>query len=242
MKRILNLVFALIVVGCTTNNDTNLTQGDGKGGSLAIFALKGDYLYCVDDMKLNVFSVINNAQPSKVNAINIGFNIETLFSFENYLFVGSQTGMYIYSINNPETPILIGQAQHITACDPVVANATHSFVTLSSNRTCGNNINLLQVYNTENPSNPIKIHERNLTNPKGLALYNNYLIVCDDDLKIFNIANPANPVLVKAIAKSCFDVIIRGNDMYAVGTNGVYRYVLDNANITNVVFKSEILF
>ena len=241
MKKILYFLLSVIVFGCT-NSDTALSQGDGLGGSMAIFALKGNYLYCVDDMKLNVFSLINNQQPSKVNEIPIGFNIETLFSFENYLFVGSQTGMYIYSVTNPETPVLIGQARHFTACDPVVANATHSFVTLSTTRTCGNNINLLQVYNTTNPSIPIKIHERTLSNPKGLALYNNYLVVCDDDLKIFDISNPTNPVLVKAVAKSCFDVIIRGNDLYAVGTNGVYRYLLDNSNITNVIFKSEIIY
>lgn len=241
MKKIIYCILSIVVIGCT-NGDTALSQGDGQGGSMAIFALKGNYLYCVDDMKLNVFSLINNQQPSKVNEISIGFNIETLFSFDNNLYVGSQRGMYIYSLTNPETPLLLGQAQHFTACDPVVANATHSFVTLSTTRICGNNINLLQVYNTTNPSTPIKIHERTLANPKGLALFNNFLVVCDDDLKFFDITNPTNPVLVKAITKNCFDVIIRGNDLYAVGTNGVYRYLLDNANITNVIFKSEITY
>ncbi len=243
MKYFNLLLIILFFTNCSQDNSASPEiNSDGTGGSLAIFALKGNYLYSVDNEKLNVFSLVNSAQPSKVNEINVGFNIETLFSNGEYLFIGSRNGMFIYSVENPENPIQLSVAQHFTACDPVVANATHSFVTLHSNTLCGNNINVLEVYNTEDKSNPILIHRRNLTYPKGLGLYNNYLIVCDDDIKIFDIQNPAEPVLVKSINKKCFDVIIKGNDLFAIGENGLFRYLLDNNTITNVILKSEINF
>ena len=241
MKKNIILLLSVLFFGCSTDQNNNETS-DGQGGSLAIFALKGNYLYGVDNSKLNVFSLLNPSAPVSVNEVEVGFNIETLFSFENYLFIGSRNGMFIYSIENPENPVLLSQAQHFTACDPVVANATHAFVTLHSGTFCGNNLNVLQVYNTTDVNNPILIHSRNLTYPKGLSLYNNYLLVCDDVIKIFDIQNPAEPVLVNTINKECFDIIINNNTLYAIGNFGLYRYELNPNNINDIQYKSEVAF
>lgn len=232
------------LLACSSDSDKSSFEStkDGSGGSLAIFALKGQYLYTVDNQNLNVFSLINEAQPVKVNDIFIGFDIETLFSHNDYLYIGSRNGMYIYSIVNPENPTLMSNVQHLTACDPVVSDGTYSYVTLHSNVVCGNNINVLEVYNTSNPTSPILLHTRNLTFPKGLGLYNNYLFVCDDVIKIFDVSVPENPVLVNSINKLCFDVIIKNNDLYAIGENGMYRYLLDENNILDISFKSELSF
>ena len=241
MKKITSiLIFILLISGCSA--DDNLTKGDGQGGSLAIFALKGDYLYAVDNSKLNVFSLINPSNPVSVNEIEIGFNIETLFSYGQYLFVGSRNGMFIYSLANPENPVQLSSVQHFTSCDPVVANATHSFVTLHSGTFCGGNLNVLEIYNTTDLNNPILVHTRNLTSPKGLALYNNYLFVCDDVIKIFNIENPNEPILVNTIDKNCFDLIIRENSLFAIGNDGLYRYQLNPNLITDIQFKSQVLY
>ena len=56
MKKITILLFLVLIFGCSTDQD-NSESGDGQGGSLAIFALKGNYLYGVDNSKLNVFSL-----------------------------------------------------------------------------------------------------------------------------------------------------------------------------------------
>ncbi len=246
MKYLKILLLSLLVISCSQDGDnaTNAApSGDGNGGSLAIFALKGDYLYTVDHMKLNVFSLINETQPVKVNEIMVGFNIETLFSNGEYLFIGSQNGMFIYSVSNPENPVQLANVLHFNSCDPVVANDTHAFVTLHSNSTCGNDINVLQIYDTANPLSPMLIHQRNLTNPKGLGLYHNFLLVCDEGgIKIFNIQNPSEPVLVSAINKECFDVIIRGDDLYAIGADGIYKYLLNQNNMANFNLQSQVLF
>lgn len=243
MKYLKFLILFLVLIGCSDdgNNDSSPST-DGQGGSLAIFALKNDYLYTVDNQNLNVFSLIDSNQPTKVNTVNVGFNIETLFSNDQYLYIGSRNGMFIYSIENPENPMYLSSAQHFTSCDPVIANETHAFVSLHSNTNCGNNINVLQVYDIADQANPILIHQRNLTHPKGIGLYHNFLVVCDDDLKIFDIQNPNEPILVKAINKNCFDVIIHGNDLFAIGNQSLSRFTLDQNDITNVVLKSEITF
>ena len=153
MKKIISFVLLVFIMGCSDSDSAQ--NGDiGQGGSLAVFAIKGNYLYGVDQMKLNVFSLINSEKPVKVNEIPIGFDIETLFSYGDNLFIGSRNGMFIYSISNPENPTKLSSVQHFTACDPVIANSTHSYVTLNSNTTCGNNTNVLQVYDTKDLTNP----------------------------------------------------------------------------------------
>jgi len=246
MKNI-KLLFVVVffgIVSCSSDDSsrTNDVKGDGQGGSLAIFALAGNYLYTVDNQNLNVFSLLDEGQPVSVNNVPIGWDIETLFAHGQRLFVGSRNGMFIYSIENPESPVLLSSVQHFTACDPVVANETHSFVTLHSNTVCGNNTNALMVYDTSNPNAPQLIHTRNLVAPKGLGLYGNYLFVCDDVIKVFDISIPGNPTLAKSIDVSAFDVIIRGNEMYAIGENTLRRYQLDPSNIQNIASQSQINF
>jgi hypothetical protein len=236
------LMFSFLLLFACSGDDASVATTDGQGGSLAVFALKNNYLYTVDDRKLHVFSLIDPVAPVEVNVVPIGFAIETLYSFGEYLFMGSQFGMYIYSIQNPENPVYQSDVQHVTACDPVVANATHSFVTLHSTRFCGNNNNLLEVYNTEDVQNPILVHSRNLTQPKGLGLYNDKLIVCDDVIKIFDITNPEEPVLVHHLPYYCFDVIIQGDILWGIGSAGLYRFNLNVQNITATSLVSTLNF
>jgi|SRR6218665_439566 len=244
MKYLKIIILFLFLAGCSNDGDTSATAEttDGTGGSLAIFALKGDYLYAVDNAKLNIFSLITADEPVMVNEINVGFNIETLFSKGEYLFIGSRNGMYIYSLEHPENPVMLSMANHFTACDPVIANDTHAFVTLHSGDFCGNNNNELLIYDIANISNPILLHSRQLVHPKGLALYRDYLFVCDDTIKIFDIENPSQPRLKGNIPKQCNDLIIKGNELYAIGDHIVCRYTLDAENISNLQLQSQINF
>ncbi|MDG1715134.1 hypothetical protein [Lacinutrix sp.] len=245
MKKYSLIVIVFIFLSCDSNSDNNESASafdgsTGQGGSLARFTTYDNYLYTVDNQDLNVFSIVDNEQPVQVNEIPIGFNIETLFNYKQYLFIGSQNGMYIYSVANPETPEYMSEAQHFTACDPVVANDTHAFVTLHSDIGCGNTLNQLEIYNIENIQNPVLLSTRNLTKPIGLGLYNDYLIICDDEVKIFDISEPENIQLVHNINRDAFDVIIQNNLLILVGEFGVYQYSLDENNIQNTIELSTI--
>jgi hypothetical protein len=243
MKKIYSiLILALLLLGCdsdSNSNDSSFTE-TGQGGSLARFALYVDYLYVVDDTNLNVFSIADRENPVQVNTISIGFNIETLFNYKNYLYIGSRNGMYIYNIDNAEEPVYVSDVQHFTACDPVVANETHAFVTLHSNIGCGNTINVLEIYDVNDVTNPVLISSRNLTRPIGIGLYGDYLFVCDNEVKVFDVSDPENSELVTSIDVNSFDVIINSGILVLIGENGLYQYSLDSNDITNINHLSTI--
>lgn len=210
-------------------------SSDGQGGSLATFSLKGDYLYTVDYYNLSVFNISNLKNPVKVNEVNVGFNIETLFSFKDYLFIGSQDAMYIYDVSNAELPKKLSQSNHFRACDPVVANDKNAYVTLHSNATCGGAVNELKTYNIEDIENPILLNTRNLTEPKGLSLYgDNYLLVCDDTVKIFDVSDPNDSKYLDEIpTENAIDIIIRENHAFIISDFSINQYELDSNDITN---------
>lgn len=241
-KNIIAVIVISLFMNCSsdTSNSNQANNETGQGGSLARFVLKDNYLYTVDIYGLNVFSVTNSEIPVKVNNIPINFNIETLFNLNDYLFVGSQNGMYIYDISSPETPTYVSDVQHFTACDPVVANGTHAFVTLHADIGCGNTVNVLETYNIADITNPTLVYTRNLTRPIGMGLYQNYLFVCDEEVKVFDITNPENSVLVHAINKDAFDVIIYEDLLMLIGESGLYQYRLDEQNIQNTTQLSTI--
>lgn len=238
------IIIALVILGCssdsTSSNDASTFSETGQGGSLARFALYTDYLYVVDDSNLNVFSIIDRENPVQVNTVQIGFNIETLFNYKNYLYMGSRNGMYIYNIDNPETPTYMSDVEHFTACDPVVANETHAFVTLHTNIGCGINLNVLEIYDVTEITNPVLVSSRNLTRPIGIGLYGDYLFVCDDEVKVFDVSNPEESELVTSIDVNSFDVIINNGILILIGENGLYQYSLDSSDITNINHLSTI--
>ncbi len=243
MKKYFFIFALLALIGCSSDSESNVPTSNsdtGKGGSLARFTIVNDYLYTVDNQSLNVFNISTPENPVKVNEIVIGFNIETLFNYREYLYIGSRNGMFIYNTEDPEAPSLLSDVQHFTACDPVVANATHAFVTLHADIGCGTDINVLEIYNIEDIETPRLISSRNLTKPIGLALYNNHLFVCDDEVKVFDITNPESIQLVHAIEKSAFDVIIKNNLLILIGDNGLFQYNLDENNIQNTTELSTI--
>ncbi|WP_439132374.1 hypothetical protein [Polaribacter sp.] len=245
-RYLISLLAILIAFSCSeTNNSVSAdVVGDGQGGSLATFILKGDYLYTVDFFNLSVFNINDIANPKKVNTINVGFNIETLFSFKDYLFIGSQNAMFIYDVTNAELPKLLSRSDHFRACDPVVANNTNAYVTLHSNATCGGAVNELKTYNIEDVENPILLNTRGLTQPKGLSLYgDNYLLVCDDSVKIFDVSDPSDSKYIDEIAtKGAIDIIIRNNHAFIISEFAVEQYELSTSDISNITKISTFTF
>lgn len=246
-KTYITVLFAIVLAFSCSENDNSTSAdvaGDGQGGSLATFTLKGDYLYTVDFFNLSVFNISDALNPVKVNTINVGFNIETLFNFKEYLFIGSQDAMYIYDITNAELPKLLSRSNHFRACDPVVANDTNAYVTLHSNATCGGAINELKTYNIEDVENPILLNTRGLTHPKGLSLYGaKYLFVCDDSVKIFDVSDPSNSKYVDEIdTQGALDIIIRENHAFIISEFAIEQYQLNEGDITKVTSISTFTF
>ena len=98
----------------------------------------------------------------------------------------------------------------------------------------GNDINVLEVYDVTDVTAPVLLNSRNLSFPRGLGLFGDYLFVCDDEIKVFDITDPADSKLVTSLNRSAFDVIISNDLLIAIGESGLYQYRLSNDADTGV--------
>jgi hypothetical protein len=199
---------------------------NGVGGSMARFGLLDDRLYTVSWSDLKVFNTADPSKPVYTRTISlIQGDIETIFPYRNRLFLGSQTGMFIYDASNKDNPTRLGQFTHARACDPVVADDTHAFVTLRSGGPCAGNINQLDVIDVTSLTSPKLVKTYPMKGPAGLSKDGNLLFVCDgsDGLKIYDAARPDNLVLLKTIPLAdTYDVIAWNRIALTVAKDGIH--------------------
>ncbi|MDX1636456.1 MAG: hypothetical protein R3281_00715 [Balneolaceae bacterium] len=212
----------------------------GIGGSMARFAITGDYLYTVDDIHLTTFD-ISSPQPAKVHAKEVGWRIETIFPNDKQLYIGSASAMYIFDISNPAVPSQMSVYTHLTACDPVVVEGTHAFVTLRQSERCPRGVNRLEVVDVSDPFNPQKVAFYEMISPHGLGIDNGNLFVSEGayGLKILDATDPAEIQLLRHIRNiETYDVIPYNNVLMVTGQSGILQY--DYSNIENLKLLSEI--
>ncbi|HEY0356666.1 MAG TPA: hypothetical protein VGC29_10700, partial [Flavisolibacter sp.] len=213
----------------------------GMGGSMSRFAITNERLYAVGNQYMDVFNVADEQNPVKTNRKNIGWNIETVYPFMNNLFIGSQTGMFIYNISNPDNPVQQGQFTHVRTCDPVIADNQYAYVTLRSGTTCQGFTNQLDILNLADLSNPVHVKTYGLTNPHGLSKDGTTLFICDgrDGLKIYNASDVTNLQAIKTISGiETYDVIAWNGNALVVAKDGLYQY--DYSNLNDIRLRSKI--
>ena len=212
----------------------------GISGSLARFALLNDYLYSVSNDSLRVINVASNQNPFVANAIHLGWGIETVFPFKDKLFIGTNTGMFIYSVQNAANPVKQGEFNHVRTCDPVIADDKFAYVTLHSGTRCTGFANQLDVLNISNIQSPQLIKSYPLTSPRGLNKDGNLLFICDgnDGLKIFDATSTTAILLVKQfILPEANDVIAFNNIALVIAKDGLYQYDYTNAADIKLISK-----
>ena len=196
---------------------------------MARFTLYDQYLYAVDDWQLKLFDISTPEMPTHTKDISIGWRIETIFPYNQKLFIGSQTGMYIYSLQNPSEPEYISQYNHVTSCDPVVVEGDYAYVTLRGGNLCGNMQSQLDVIDISNIYNPTLTKEYPMDEPYGLGIDEGVLFVCDGNsgLKIYSAQDPLkiDENLLKTYPNvNAFDVIPLDKVLMMIGTDGLYQY------------------
>lgn len=213
----------------------------GKGGSMARFTIVGNYMYSVDRMNLQVFDISVAENPRPWSKVNIGWDIETIFPFQNKLFIGSMTGMFIYDISNPIYPSYLSQFNHARTCDPVVAEDNTAYVTLRSGTRCGGDQNQLDILDISNLTSPKLIKTYPMQGPNGLAVDNQTLFICDGaaGLKVFDASNPKEIQLLDWESDIIpYDVILLGSSALVIGDYGFYQY--DYSDPKNLKLLSKI--
>ncbi|WP_242202647.1 LVIVD repeat-containing protein [Aestuariivivens insulae] len=137
----------------------------GQGGSLARFQIVDKYLYTVGDHKMDVFNIDNLKTPVLKNTQYAGWNIETMFHAEGYLYLGSTNGMYIYGLDNPASPEFISEFTHWQGCDPVVVDGDYAYLTLRGGNPCGQQESVLEVIDISDKASPELVGRYTLGNP-----------------------------------------------------------------------------
>ncbi len=227
------VIWIICLGGCgkeASSPSTNVTTGTGKGGSLARFTIVGNYLYALDGSDIVCFDISAGNNPIIKNRVKVNFDIETIYPYNDNLFIGSQTGMYAYSLTDPANPQKLSVVTHVRSCDPVVVQGNYAYVTLRSGTTCGGN-NLMNVYNVTNLTSPALVKTINMTSPNGLGISNNALYVTNPNgIKLFNITQPDNPVAITDIPESTASDVIPYNNTLIVQLNkGAAFYDISNA-------------
>lgn len=213
----------------------------GVGGSMARFTIVNQRLYTVGTSELSVFNISNTENPFFVSHKNVGISIETIYPFADKLFIGSQTGMFIYDISLADIPMQVGQFSHVMSCDPVITDGEFAYVTLRTGTTCARNANQLEVLKLTNLINPVSIKIYPMTNPYGLSKDGSTLFICDgkDGLKIYDANNVTNLQLKKVISvPETYDIITLGGLAILVAKDGLYQY--DYSNLSDVRLLSKI--
>ena len=210
-----------------SNSDANSAGGSGTGGSLARFNINEDYLYIVDENQLSVFNIAGLRNPELIKSEWVGRDIETIFYKENHLYLGSSSGMYIYSLEDPAAPQFKSMFSHILGCDPVVVKDDIAYVTIRGGNACGQEWSQLDVIDVADKSNPQLMKSYEMENPYGLGVKDDWLFVCDGTagLKIYDTKNTPNLELTDYFQDiNTYDVIPLEEVLLMVGDNTLFQY------------------
>jgi len=218
-------------------------SGPGVGGSLARFTLNGDHLYMLDGGDLQTVDVTAEHDPVAKQRNFIAWDIETIFPYEENLFIGSSSGMHIMDVSQPESPTLLSTYQHIQSCDPVVVDDKYAYVTLRSGNACQGFTNQLEVINIEDLRSPQLLKVYPMTNPHGLGIDDKTLFICDGDdgLKAFDVSDVntiSDHLLVHYKDINATDVIPFNNILMMIGSDGIFQY--DYSDPANIKLLSQI--
>lgn len=225
--------------------DSGPSNSSGIGGSTARFTINGNHLYVLDGEGLKTVDITSDKNPVAGSTTNLSWDIETIFPYQDKVFVGSQSGMYILGLSDPANPTILSKYAHLRSCDPVVVEGNFAYVTLRNGSQCAGFLNQLEVIDITDAFNPAQVAVYNMTNPYGLGIDQGLLFICDgnDGLKIYDASD------IMAIDKNmlahyknihAFDVIPFNQTAILIGETGLFQY--DYSDIKNIKLISSIPF
>ena len=207
----------------------------GKNGSMSRFGLYQDYLYTVINNYMSIFNLSGETPVKAIENEYIGRNVETIFSYEDKMFMGTPSGLLIYSVEDPLKPTYCSEIWHVYGCDPVVVENDLAYVTIHSGNFCGQSNNELFIIDVSDVYHPNQLVSYTMKSPKGLGIDNETLFLCDDGLKAYKLGDPQtlmSNLLVHYQGMDGYDVIPFNNVLMMIADKGLYQY--DYSNLDNI--------
>lgn len=249
MRTVLVSIFAIAAAllpwSCNdANADLALGENPGVSGSITRFAVHNGYMYALNPNQIRTYSLQNPDKPQLVHTLNTDYGLETIIVYDNTIFLGSRTALYILGISNPAAPVILSRTERqdelLGGCDPVVVKGNYAFSTIKIiQNICGrvNARSALLVYDVSNLARPVQVGSWPLNMPNGLGYAGNYLFVCDeghDHVVVFDISDPRDvkPTNYSFPLNDPIDVIARDNRLIVSAKTEFHFY--DISNIANI--------
>jgi len=205
-------------------------------GSISRIAVDYGYIYILGGNSLHILSNFGNSISSERD-INLDDGMETIYAKNNRLYIGSESSMLTYNVNNPSRPTRVSEFDHTESCDPVLPIGTNlAYMTLrtNDNQGCNNNgENTLTVIDLDNEEEPESLQVINMDSPYGMAMLGWYLVVGEgtNGVAFFDASNPRDLVEVgRTIGIEVYDVMRHPSNPYILMTtssNGLEQYEID---------------
>jgi hypothetical protein len=205
-------------------------------GSINRIAVDFNHIYVLGGNTLHVLSD-NGFSMTHENDIKLDDGMETIYSENNRLYIGSETAMLTYSVNNPSRPSRVSTFDHTESCDPVLPIGTNlAYMTLRSvgNEGCNaNGENTLTVIDLAVEQEPQSLQVIEMESPYGMAMLGWYLIVGEgtNGITVFDASNPRNLVeLARITGVEAYDIMRHPSDPYVLMTtssDGLEQYQID---------------
>lgn len=206
--------------------------GNGNtSGSVNRITRAKDHVYAITNNKINIFSDINQLEFVKEEYGNWG--LETIYPYNNHLFIGARGSMEIYNIANPSNPQFISSFWHATSCDPVYPVDETAYLTLRSGDDCPGDNNSLTVLDISNINNPQEVMNFEMDSPYGMSLINDVLYVGEgqNGIKLFDVTQKMRPQLIKSERSiEAYDIIPHPTNseiILVAGPKGFGQYEID---------------
>jgi len=221
-----------------TGSSTGSSQDSvGQAGSMSRFAIVNDMLYAIANNQLQLINIEAPALPVLWNRVPVEFGIETLFPIDDYLFIGSQTGVFIYDNSNPLYPQYLSEFTHARSCDPVVVQGSYAYVTLRGNGRCWGGQNQLDILNISDIANPVLERSYPMQEPYGLGINADKLFACDGraGLKVFNVEDKSDIQIIETLPEvNCYDVIPHDEILLVSAATGILQYDFSGEFLTKL--------
>lgn len=223
------LLFSTLLVlffsaSCTKDAGSELNEA-GKSGSITRFTIHQGYLYALNPNEVLTYSLANPDKPELVHRLPTDYGLETIIVYDQTIYLGSRSALYILGISDPAAPVILSQTPREIAffggCDPVVVKENYAYSTIKiiENR-CGNpnSQSALLVYDVSDKNNPENVGVYFLNEPNGLGYKDNLLFICDegaDQIVAFDISNPLElqSANISLPLEDPLDLIIDGDKM-----------------------------
>jgi len=229
------------------NDAASYSSGSSTGvnGSMSRFTIYNDKLYSVIQSTMNIFDLTGDKPKKAAEKVYLGWNVETIFSYKDNMFMGTPTGLVIYSVVDPLKPVYQSSISHVYGCDPVVVDNDLAYVTVhSTGNFCGQNANELEILDVADVKKPKLLVTYGMKSPKGLGIDNGKLFLCDEGLKVFSITKPET-LLANMVAHYSgmdgYDLIPFNNTLMMMADDGIYQYSYSNTNEIKLLSKLPII-